>query len=565
MNTRWSQVITLGALLIGCVGCATPLDAPSLPSETIAEIRLHLDRLEALGFSGAVAITDNGQLVLKRSVGYADQERETEFTTQTGFFIASVTKHFTSALVLALEDRGVLSIQDRVTDHLDDVPPALQDVTLHQLMSHSSGVRGPWPPSLIPMESGAEVLAAGLSAPLEFEPGTQFSYSNFGYAFLTALVEEITGRSYEALMHEYIFDPAGMDSTSIATERARWADRPLATAYNGFLPQGDALMARPYGRNQIGASGVVATLDDMVRWEQALIGSDVLSGVAREKMFTPGLNNYGLGWTVVEPPGAGGRAAIHDGHILPEGFNAYYFRLLDRGVSVIVFANRGDLSLAERVAGEIFGILAGRPEPSLPDVGMSTTRPAVGTYASEDGARARVHQLGAQYYLEPLNQAAANLFLEQTEGLAAAGALVEEGLHAEDIDPGGPLGATLATVRGLEPRLGPYSGHEVLYSVHEDGWIRTHLRHRFGETSVFTRLDVVDGEFVGGTDAGAFISGGRGLTPALAYLTLAPTGGDGWIAYDFWGQRAVELSITDGALTFASPDGDVRLRPSPER
>jgi hypothetical protein len=171
-----------------------------------------------------------------------------------------------------------------------------------------------------------------------------------------------------------------------------------------------------------------------------------------------------------------------------------------------------------------------------------------------------VHRIADRLFLEPMNQSAANRFLEGADAATGVTQLVERRLSADSAGAGNALGATLAAVRGLADRFGPYRGHEVVYSVPEEGFVRTHLRHFLGDDTLYTRLDVADGVVVGGTDEGAFISGGRGLTPTLAYLGLAPAGERRWTAFDFWKERAVRVEVEPEGLSLRVGERAVRFR-----
>ncbi|HEX9730221.1 MAG TPA: serine hydrolase domain-containing protein [Gemmatimonadales bacterium] len=550
----WVGVIALAFSLAGPRG----LDGQTPTAEARAGIQGYLQSLEALGFSGAVGVTDNGVVVLQRVFGYADVQTRTPFTLGTGFFIASLSKQFTAALILALEDRGVLRTDDPITRHLSDVPPALAPVTIDQLLGHRSGLLTLDPPEML--ESGAQVLAAGLRAGPSYRPGQRFDYSNAGYAFVAALAEQVTGKRYEELVRDLLFAPAGMTSTSVVTEPARWQGRRLATGYNGFLPQSDALLARPFGRELIGPGGIVTTIEDMMRWERALRAGSVLSAQSLQKFFTPGVEHYAYGWSVWESTRSGELTAAHDGHIMPEAFNSYYARLLQSGAAVVVFASRGDVALAERVAWDLIDLYRGTATGGLPEVGTSPVAPAGGFYAAENGARLRIHRLGSLYIAEPMNQAAANLFVEDTTPVAAATRRVVRWLDADDKDRPAALRATIAAVREQQPRFGAYAGEEVIYSVKEDGFLRTHVRHFLGRDTLYTRLDIVDGELAGGTDAGAFVAGGRGLPLTLGWIGMVPVGGPTWVAYDFWGSRTVEVSVAEGSLTVGGAAGSTLFR-----
>ena len=559
MRTR-TPLRAIGTFLLVCsLLCPLGSQAQAPAPDPRVAVLTYLDRMEAFGFAGGVGVIFEGETMFARGLGYAYLETSQDFTPETGFFIASVSKQFTAALILALEDRGLLNTEHSIGTYVDDVPPGMASVTIHHLLSHTSG--------LLRLEGDSEhladgeaVLAAGLRAGLEYEPGSRFDYSNAGYAFLAALAERVGRKSYEALTREFLFEPAGMDATSVVTEAAFWEDRPLSTGYNGFLPQGTAVLDRPYGRELIGPAGIVTTIDDMLRWEVALQEGVVLSDARSRKFFTPVLDNYAYGWSVWESQLAGERVAGHDGHIMPEGFNCYYIRLLDSKTAVIVFASRGDVALAERLAWALVTILQGKASPEVPEVGPSTRTPQPGRYTAVDGAGIRVHRAGDQLSVEPLNQAAANLFLEDTVAATRATSLVERLLRSGEGDGAGALAGTIAAAEAQSSWYGAYGGQEVVYSVQEDGFVRTHLRHFLGTDTLYTRLDLIEGEVVGGTDEAAFISGGRGLTPTLAYLGMAPARGREWTVYDFWGQRGVTVTVEERALAVHSGDRVVRLR-----
>jgi CubicO group peptidase (beta-lactamase class C family) len=512
----------------------------------------HLNRVEAFGFSGGAAVIDRGDVLVARAMGFAEVETLTPFTTNTGFFVASLSKQFTAALILALQDRGLLSTADPIGKHLQTVPQSMKTMTIHQLLTHTSGLRPFRKPPCGPLRTGDDVLSCALESGTEYPPGARFDYSNDGYAFLAALAERIAGKRYEILMRELVFEPAGMRSTTIVTEPVPWKGRTLAVGYNGFLPEGNALLTRTYGRELIGPAGVMTTLTDMVAWETALREGRVLSASSRQEFFTPALENYACGWRVWKSNLLGERVAAHDGHIMPEGFNCYYLRLLRSNSAVIVLANRGDLPLAEKLAWDLARILVGKEAPGPPPIGRSSRAPETGTYAATDGALLRVHEIGGRYFLEPMNQASANAFLDSTAMVTEVNHRLRTGLAGDNIGADGIVRSTLAAVKSQTGRWGPYGGEEVIYTVWDEGFARTYLRHFLGKDTLFTALDTVDGRIVGGTDEGAFISGGRGLPPKLAYIGMAPAGEGRWTAYDFWKGAAVDVTLGGGTLTLSS-------------
>lgn len=554
-------------LAVAEIGTAQDVRPEQRPDGREARLRLerveaHLTRLDGIGFSGAVGVVQQGRVALMRGLGMADHAALRPFEARTAFFVASLSKQFTAALVLALEARGQLRVQDTIGTYLADVPRAMSHLTIHHLLTHTSGLDR-LDDGDQPLRNGEDAIRAAFRAGIAFAPGTRFDYSNAGYAFLAAIAERVGGRSYEELIRELLFDRAGMTRTNMVTEGPITTAQSVAVGYNGFIPHGPAYLRRPYDRALIGPAGVVTTMEDMLRWELALRDGRSLPAASLRAMFTPGLENYGYGWSIWSSPRAGERVAAHDGHIMPEGFNAYYIRLLDSDAAVIVFANRGDVPLAERVAWQIVDLLSGRPAPPLPERAVvGTAPPPASLYASANGARLRLHRVAERAYLEPLNQAAANLFLENPAPAALCAQHMAAWLAVDTFATRSPLGATLAAARAEAARLGPYRGHEFAYCVQEDVFQRAHLRHFVGSDTLYTRVDMNGAALVGGTDAGAFISRGRGLTPSLARLAMVPVAPGSWVVFDLWGGVQRQASLVDGRLTVWSSGQAVTFAPA---
>ena len=164
------------------------------------------------GFSGALIVEANGEPVMEAGYGYADRENEIPFTIDTVAQIGSLTKQFTAIAALTLADEGLLHLYQPIKTYLPEAPEQAARITLHQLMTHSSGMpeycgKG----DFIPL-SRDEVVSNCLSQPLLFEPGTRSEYSNPGYSVVAAIIERVTGKSLEEILQEKIFAPNGLNT-----------------------------------------------------------------------------------------------------------------------------------------------------------------------------------------------------------------------------------------------------------------------------------------------------------------------------------------------------------------
>src|SRR5438477_7777331 len=169
-------------------------------------------------FMGAVLVARGNEVLFSKGYGSANLEWSVPNTPTTKFRLGSVTKQFTAASILLLEERGKLSVEDPVKKHLPDAPAAWDKVTIFHLLTHTSGVADftsfPDYPKIEPFATTpAKLVALFRDKPLDFDPGTEWRYDNSGYVLLTYLIEKITGDSYEKFVRENIFAPLGMTDT----------------------------------------------------------------------------------------------------------------------------------------------------------------------------------------------------------------------------------------------------------------------------------------------------------------------------------------------------------------
>lgn len=260
------------------------------------------------GFSGSTLVRYKGDLLLNEAAGFADRELEIPNSTDTIFTMGSITKQYTGALILSLQEADLLSVDDSLADHFDDVPLNKADITIHQMLTHTAGFPAALGADIQPINRD-EYLELAWSTPLKLEPGTGFSYSNTGYSIVAAVAEKVTGKSYEVMINEGLFIPASIFDTGYIIPN--WSNRVLAKGYNGSRTI-DAIRLPwsedgPYW-NLHGNGGLLTTTTDLLKWHDALAGESVLSASSVEALQRPhAVKNssgvgYGYGWNIVDTP-----------------------------------------------------------------------------------------------------------------------------------------------------------------------------------------------------------------------------------------------------------------------
>lgn len=317
---------------------AAPPSGDELAAELAAE-------LEIRGFSGVVAIQSGDELVTA-SAGSADRSAGVDNDVDTVFDIGSLTKQFTAAAILRLEMDGELSVGDTIGQYVDGLSAEQSDFTLHQLLTHSSG----FPRDLGPDDEvigRADYLDRVSQTPPFAEPDEMFHYSNAGYSLLGAVIEAVTGDSYEVYLREALFEPAGMAHTGYVLPD--WDDATIAVGYDG-----DDVFGRPNeqpwdvdgpGWNLRANGGILSTIPDLLRWDEALRGESILDAEAKGKLFAPhvvmdtGDVDYGYGWVSV-PLADGATLITHNGG---NGvFFADFLRFVDHDLTIILASNTAD-------------------------------------------------------------------------------------------------------------------------------------------------------------------------------------------------------------------------------
>jgi CubicO group peptidase (beta-lactamase class C family) len=317
--------------------------------------RIAAQVLEQTGVpSASVAVVEGGRLVYANAYGKARLDPATPATAEMRYSIGSISKQFTAAAILMLQQEGKLRLDDAVGKYVPGLTRG-NEVTIRQILSHTAGYQDYWPEDYVmtPMLktiSAQQILDTWAKKPLDFEPGTQWQYSNTNFVIAGQIVENVTGRPLMDFLTERIFRPLGMKSVWNSDEtRLTQTD---ATAYyrHGLGP---LRVAPKEGRGWMFAAGELAmTAHDLALWDCSLIARKLLRPESYQEMFTEVKlkdgkgTHYGLG---VEVEDRGGHRSIeHSGEV--SGFVSDNMVLVDDGVAVAVLTNQDAIDAASTIA-----------------------------------------------------------------------------------------------------------------------------------------------------------------------------------------------------------------------
>jgi CubicO group peptidase (beta-lactamase class C family) len=368
------------------------------PDAAAAETRNYLRRLEKLGFAGVVLVARGAAPLFADGFGLADRERGLRWTPATVSTVGSITKQFTAAAILKLEEEGKLSVSDPISRYFPHVPADKAGITLHNLLTHSSGLSDPDLGDFEPVTL-ADYLRMVFATPLRIAPGTGYSYENANFSLLGAIIEELSGESYEEFVRERLFLPNGMYETGY--KLPLWGEGRLAQGYLAGKPWG-TILGRPMAADgpywALRANGGIhTTAYDMLRWARALLEGRALTPASMKKLWAPYSNEgggtyYGYGWSIAKAPD-GAKIVTHNGG------NGIYFADLaimpDTGLVVFLMTNVISENRSANALLQQLGLRfhAGTPYPAIPeivDMNEAAMAAYVGTYRmEEEGSVAR--------------------------------------------------------------------------------------------------------------------------------------------------------------------------------
>ena len=253
-------------------------------------------------FNGSALVAENGKIIYKGAFGMANMEWSIPNAPDTRFRLGSITKQFTSMLTLQLVEQGKIKLDGKISDYLPDYRKDIGDkVTVHHLLTHTSGIPSyTGQPGFFENVSRnpfkvTDFVTKHTSGNLEFEPGSKFSYNNSGYFLLGAIIEKVTGKSYEQVLKENILDPLGMKNTGYDHHDTLIPKRAAgyAKTADGYTNAAYLDMSIPYA-----AGSMYSTVEDLFIWDQALYTDKLITAQSKELMYKPFLDNYAYGWSV---------------------------------------------------------------------------------------------------------------------------------------------------------------------------------------------------------------------------------------------------------------------------
>jgi CubicO group peptidase (beta-lactamase class C family) len=354
------SVIFAAALLLFCQQAALAQDHAAKINEVLTLANKY--RM----FNGSALVAENGKVIYKGGIGMANMEWGIPNAADTKFRLGSITKQFTATLTLQLVEQGKIKLDGKISDYLPDYRKDIgEKVTIHHLLTHTSGIpsytglpgffanvsRNPY--------KVADFVKQYASGNLEFEPGTKFSYNNSGYFLLGAVIERVTGKSYEQAVKEMIFDKVGMKDTGYDRHDVLLEKR--ASGYsrtaNGYANAAYLDMSIPYA-----AGSLYSTVEDLYLWDQALYTDKLLTPQSKELMYKPFLEEYAYGWIITKASFKLNDQPVpvitHDGGI--NGFTTTIVRFPREKHLIVLLDNTGSPNLAQ-LSDKLAKILYGQP------------------------------------------------------------------------------------------------------------------------------------------------------------------------------------------------------------
>lgn len=385
------------------------LQAEKVPSKKLAKkIDFFLEKTYPANEPGAAVLAvKDGKIILRKGYGMANMELGIPIKPGMVFAIGSITKQFTAVAIMKLAEEGKLSITDDIKKYLPDYPSHGHKITIHHLLNHTSGIKSYTDIqemiSLMRKDIKVEELIDFFkNQPMDFAPGERFVYSNSGYVLLGAIIEKVSGKSYEAYIDENIFKLLGMNNSYYGSNT-----RIIPHRVSGYEKGKNEITNASYLSMTIPYAGgsLLSTVDDLHRWCQALEAGKVLSQKSLEQMYTPTklnnekTHNYGYGWVLGTLFGE--KTIEHDGGI--NGFYSYALWVPEKKVFVTALTNcPWRQPAASYVSKWIAAVLCGKELKEKKAVTLDTKilEAIVGVYKVAEDVLITVTLEGNQLYIQ---------------------------------------------------------------------------------------------------------------------------------------------------------------------
>jgi len=333
--------------------------------------KVAIDVLNRTGVpSASLAIVKDGQVAYVKAYGDARLEPKTPATPEMRYSIGSISKQFTAAAILLLQEQGKLSLDDKVGKFIPNLTRA-NEVTIRQLLSHTSGYQDYWPqdyvmPGMLQPVTALSILDTWARKPLDFEPGTKWQYSNTNYVIAGLIIEKAAGMPLLQFLRERVFTPLGMTSVTDTNEQKLGDSDP--TGYLRYA-LGPLRPAPKEGKGWLFAAGELAMqAQDLAKWDISIIDQKLMKPASYHELSTDTLlkngigTRYGLGVTVSSL--AGHRSLSHGGEV--SGFTAQNVVFPEDRAAVVVLTNQDAASASDAIANGIAPMLFATNDPATP-------------------------------------------------------------------------------------------------------------------------------------------------------------------------------------------------------
>jgi CubicO group peptidase (beta-lactamase class C family) len=349
----FSVIVLLLALVPGVA-------AQEVASDTVTKLDSFFNTLTDQNlFSGSVLVVVDGEILLNEGYGLANRDWDIPNTPETKYRVGSITKEFTSMSILLLQEQGKLSVHDTICTYIEDCPEAWAEITIEQLMTHTSGMNVFFDnaPQTFEMQPASiqKLMSMLREQPLQFAPGEGWLYSNSGYIVLGYIIKEVSGVSYQRFLQDNIFDPLGLENTGYEDNKRVLKNRAVGYIDNANIAQ-YIDMSVPYS-----AGAMYSTTGDLYTWITALMDGKVIDQPVLDAMWDaaveiPNIPNQKYAYGLASYTLADHAAVGHGGSI--NGFRSTLNYFPDDKAAIIILSNRESANpdqLAASAAGILFG------------------------------------------------------------------------------------------------------------------------------------------------------------------------------------------------------------------
>lgn len=395
--------------LLHCLPFTNITSGKELDNSIAEKADLYLGRMVPFGFSGAVLISNRESILLNKGYGYADPQSKILNTSATIYSLGSIVKPFTATLTMRLVQEGKLSLENTLSDFFTNVPNDKLTISIHQLLSHTSGL-----PGAIGLDteyiSKQDYRDKAMETELNFIPGENYAYSNVGFTLLAMIIEKVTVMSYEQYLKKTILDPAGMSNTGYSLQ---WDKSKLAHNISNGTDHGTFLDRQHFPTwHLIGNGGILSTTEDMYKFYLFMKNGNLLSEESQKLMWTPVFMEDAYGWVSID----GGEILEHNGGS-SDGNGAVMKWYPNDDIFMMIFTNstmdgRSGFEVVQRPLEHLLYSDEIAIPPAIKPIKFNDFLDISGTYSSDDNAKFVIERDSNNFSFLLNNQQSLNLFFD---------------------------------------------------------------------------------------------------------------------------------------------------------